>query len=535
MNTESLIPDETPVTASTAAIPAEDVPSAEAPHTASDAHTALTCFHCGLPVPVVPVHRLPVLGRPRVFCCPGCVAVAQLIVSSGHETYYEYRQQQERGGQVQDEPWREWADQPPGVNAPETAGGADQTNAGVTDYQAYDDVAFQSRFVQSLPENQREAHLLLEGIRCAACVWLNERFLSEHTGVTDVSVDYASGQMRIRWDADKTRLSTLLQAVESLGYRAFPFDASRRQALNQEAQHKGLSQLVFAVILSMEVMAHAIATYTVGGPDASGHLPLWERIGRWTDLVVVTALLFYVGADFYRSAWRDLKNHHLGMDVPIVLGLSVAYVASVVATWQSRGHVYFDSIAMFLTLMMAARYFELKARLKAAASFDRLMKLVPATVRRLIPARSPGREQAGDQEENVSVNQIQRGDRVRVLAGEQVAVDGVLETAGGLFNESHLTGEAMPVKKAMAIRSPPAAWWWISRWKFEWLTQPGHRRFRDWWNWPAAGRRTSRHWRNWPMGLRAGLCRWSLCWPWALTCGGTPTTRSWPCPWPSPC
>jgi len=392
---------------------------------------------------------LPVLGQPRDFCCTGCVAVAQLIVSAGHEDYYEYRQQQQ-SSQGLDEPWREWAEYSSAWNGSMARQGADK--ATTTDYAAYDDADLQRQFVQLLPDNQREAHLLLEGVRCAACVWLNEQFLGELDGVVHVSVDYASGQMRIRWDGDKTRLSALLQAVESLGYRAFPFDASRRTELNQEARRKGLSQLIFALILSMEVMAHAIATYTVGGPDATGQLALWERIGRWTDLVVVTAMLVYVGADFYRSAWRDLKNRHLGMDVPIVLGLSVAFVASAMATWQGQGHVYFDSIAMFLTLMMAARYFELKARLKAAASFDRLMKIIPATVRRVIARPKTGQVSASPEEEEVSATKLKEGDLVRVLAGESVAVDGVLQAETGLFNESHLTGEAMPVRKCRGDR-----------------------------------------------------------------------------------
>jgi Cu2+-exporting ATPase len=393
-----------------------------------------------------------VLGQERDFCCPGCQAVARLIVTSGNESYYELRHQQLRQNGSQPDFAFEWnrATQPLPAEAPGTSGNSFAAAASApVDFSLYDDPAFQAGFVRHLDNGQSEALLLLEGIRCAACVWLNENYLRQLPGVESVTVDYSSGQMRVRWRDELIPLSRILEAVSSLGYQAHPFDSARRESLNREAGRKNLARLVFALILSMEVMAHAIATYTVGGPDASGQLPLWERIGRWTDLLVVTALLVYVGGDFYRSAWRDLKNRYLGMDVPIVIGLSVAYLTSVVATWHGDGHVYFDSIAMFLTLMMAARYFELKARLKAAVSFDRLLKMTPRSARRVV---AKDKQPEAVAEETVPVARLRPGDCIRVLAGESVPVDGRLQSDSGVFNEAHVTGEPVPVRKKAGDR-----------------------------------------------------------------------------------
>ena len=373
------------------------------------------CYHCGLALGKEKIPPLLILGEARNFCCLGCRSVSQLIVENGIEEYYQFRESQalyssdEKGRKETNQRWH-----------------------------IYDEASFQRTFVKQIDSHIREAHLLLERIRCAACVWLNEQYLQNLNGILEVSVDYTSHQLRVRWDNDKIALSQILQAIESIGYQAHPFESSSREKLIAEEKRKSAGRLIFSAILSMEVMAHALATYKLGGMDEQGNLQLWEVIGRWTDLFVVTALMAYAGRDFFSSAWRDLKNHHIGMDVPIVIGLSAAYIGSFVATVNQNAHVYFDSIAMFLTLMLAARYFELKGRLLAAASFDRLLKITPQTAYKI---------DSQGQEQEVLVSDLAPDDLILIRPGQTIPVDGVLQEGRCYFNEAQLTGEVLPVVK----------------------------------------------------------------------------------------
>ena len=358
------------------------------------------------------------LGLPRQFCCLGCQAVAKTIVESGNEDYYRYRE------------------------APDGTAGPASLPDFLDQLTVYDNPEVQKSFVRQDNDGTKEAFLILEDIRCAACIWLNEQHLRSIEGVVDVNMDYTSHQARVRWQPQTVQLSEILLAIAAIGYRAHPFDPTQREKLNQEQKHKSFTRLLFSGLLGMEVMGRAIAGYWMGGVDAQGHLELWEIIGRWTDLMIVTIMLGYSGISFYISAWRDLKNRHLGMDLPIVIGLTTAYIGSFIATVQQAHEVYYDSIAMFIFLMLAARYYELQGRLLAGASLDRLLKVIPKTSHRF----------KGNTLEDVLVTELMIGDQIQINPGETVPVDGRLISGHSSFDESLLTGEMMPVMYSPGAR-----------------------------------------------------------------------------------
>ncbi len=371
------------------------------------------CFHCGLPVPPQSQASLEVFGRERPFCCPGCYAVSRAIVAAGLDDYYRHREAYaERAGREA---------------VPEVLRKLD----------LYDRPDIQKGFVRASGP-WREAHLILENIRCAACLWLNERRLRQLEGVLDVAIDYATQRARVRWDPQRLRLSEILEAIAALGYLAHPYDPAHREALLKDEKRRSGGRLLFAGLAGMPVMQFALATYVMGDTEAAGQLPLWVVIGRWSNLFVVLAILFYAGQDFFVGAWRDLKNRRLGMDVPVVLGISTALIGSIVATGLQRGEVYYDSIVMFVFFLLIARHVEMRGRRKAAAALDRLAKVVPATARRL------GAQGA---ETEVAVVDLEPGDRVRIRPGEIAPLDGVLVAGASAFDESLLTGESVPVQR----------------------------------------------------------------------------------------
>ena len=371
---------------------------------------AESCFHCGLPLDPNFHESIPVSGRPRSFCCHGCLAVARSIVDAGLEEYYEHRR--------------------------EKAVTADVVPEIVRKLGFYDHPSVQKSFVRATKDT-REASLLLENIRCAACLWLNERVLRGLDGVIEVDLDYASHHARVRWDPARIKLSEILESILSIGYVAHPYDATRREELNRIQEKRSIERLIFAGVIGMMVMNFAIAGYVMGLGDETGELSLWVRIGRWTSLFATTTLLAYPGQEFFIGAWRDLRNRRLGMDVPIVLGLSFAYLGSLHTTWSQSGEVYYDSIAMFVFLVLLARRIELRGRVRAADALDRVGKILPRLATRL----------DADGEQEVLVTDLAPGDRVRVHPGEIVPADGRLIDGRSTFDESLLTGEPLPVAR----------------------------------------------------------------------------------------
>jgi P-type Cu2+ transporter len=373
------------------------------------ASSAAICFHCGLAVPAGGLWRSAVLGEAREFCCGGCQAAAEAICAGGLEEYYRLRT----------------------ANAPTVS------SRGEIEYGLFDRQAVQESFVRGVGRF-REASLLLEGIRCPGCLWLNEQRLRTLPGVIQASVAYASQSARVRWDPSRVELSGILSAIREIGYEARPFDPSHRIAVEPEAARRDTARLVFAGIVGMMVMNLAFAAYLLGGPDASGGLPLWETFARWCELVGAAILLAYPGQDFFVGAWRDLRRRRAGMDTPIVLGLAAAWGGSALATLRGTGPVYFDAIAMLVFLVLFARAFETRARLSAATALDRLAVVALATARRI---------GADGRESRIAALDLSPGDIIRMRPGEIVPADGVLLEGESSFDEAILTGEPWPLRR----------------------------------------------------------------------------------------
>lgn len=371
------------------------------------------CFHCDLPIPRGERHHATVLDAERAFCCPGCQAVATSVVAAGLEDYYAHR------------------------DAPANRAPGETTEALIDRLRVFDNESLQRDFL-TRHNDLVEVSLVLEEIRCAACLWLNEQQLRRLDGVRDVEIDYNSQQARVRYDPTAVALSEILATIEAIGYHAHPFDPTRRNALFAEQRHRNIERLLFALILAMPIMAFSIAGYWMGGPGPDGKLPLWEIIGRFSALIVTTLVLAYSGRDFLAGAWRDLRNRRLGMDVPIALGLTVAWTGSAVATLRQSGEVYFDSIVMFVTFVLIARIIEIRGRLRAADAMDRLMRIIPRRARC---------RRNGDWTE-VPVVELSPGDRLLLRPGEVVPTDAILlGTRAVEFDESVLTGESRPVRR----------------------------------------------------------------------------------------
>ena len=344
-------------------------------------------------------------------CCPGCKAVAETIAQSGLSLYYRSR----------------------------TAYAPRATPTGTQgDYQIYDRPEIQPGFVRSLDGDERETTLILEGITCAACVWLNERHLAGLPGVVSADINYATRRAYVRWDDSRIRLSAILAQVESIGYRAWPATSANAEQARRRETRAALWRLFVAGFGMMQVMMYALPAYLADAGSMGEDVRLLMRLA---SLVLTVPVVFFSAAPFFRGAWRDMRRRKPGMDVPVALGIGVAFAASLGATFIGGEQVYYDSITMFVFFLLCARWLEMRARQKAAANLEYLDKALPLAAHRL---RDYTR---GLETDEIPAISLRAGDLVLVRSGENCPGDGIIVEGDTECDESLLTGESNPVRK----------------------------------------------------------------------------------------
>jgi Cu2+-exporting ATPase len=382
------------------------------------------CFHCGLPIPADTRWQVSIDLVMRPMCCPGCEAVAQSIVENGLGDYYNSR-----------------------IGFSATAG---QQSLIPPQLQLYDTDEAAGQFAGRFDADAQsaEATFSVEGIRCAACVWLIERRLARVPGVQSVALNVATERLHVRWSKETCKPSDILRSMREIGYAAYPFDPARHGEQLERARKKLFRQLFIAGLSMMQVMMYALPVYlaTDGTMDAD-----MTSLMRWASLLLTLPAVCYSAQPFFKGAWANLKNRVLGMDVPVALGIAAAFGGSVVATLRGEGDVYFDSATMFIFLLLCSRYLELGARRKAASALDNLQHALPASALRM-PGYPVLRES-----ELVAANQLCEGDVILVKPGEAIAADGVILEGDTAVDVSLLTGESQAQRKTVGDNLPGGA------------------------------------------------------------------------------
>ncbi|MBM3369810.1 MAG: heavy metal translocating P-type ATPase [Betaproteobacteria bacterium] len=380
------------------------------------------CFHCGEACPPKPQEVL-ILGQALNMCCEGCASVARTIVQAGLERYYNHR---EAPG-LQAGP-----DLGSGIQTLSQLGPVDETLALELDVER---LAQRHGFIQRVddPEHgeQLQSCLMIDGMRCGACVWLLESGLSAAKGVGRVQVNYAQQQALVQWDDKQTSLATILARLRALGYRALPFDPSAREQRLQVIERRQRRRLFVAGLAMMQVMMLQTPLYWASPGDVE---PGDAALLQWASMVVTLPALLYSGWPILQAAVRDVSQKHLGMDVPVALGLLAAYLASAINTWQGRGEVYFDTVTMFLFLLLAARSLEANARRRSQRWLDRLAAGIPQAIRRIGPK--------GD--EKVLAEDLQVGDVIELEPGASLPADAMCLDGDVQADCSLLSGESTP-------------------------------------------------------------------------------------------
>jgi Cu+-exporting ATPase len=283
--------------------------------------------------------------------------------------------------------------------------------------------------------------LTVTGMHCAACAGRVERALAGVPGVSSAAVNLATGTARVAFDPDRATPAALVAAVSAAGYGA------EAEAPPAEEREAGAAHALAELRLRLGVAAALSAgVFVLGMPDLFPFvLGVPAGVRNMVSFVLTTPVMFWAGLRFFRGFAASLRRRTADMNTLVAVGTGAAYVLSTVATFAPHalphgaggGHVYFDTSAMIVTLVLLGRYLELRAMRRASAAVRRLMDIAP---RRAVVLRD-GRET------EVALEDVAPGDTVLVRPGERVPVDGVVLTGASAVDESLVTGESVPVDK----------------------------------------------------------------------------------------
>lgn len=355
------------------------------------------CRHCGLDVDDGS-------GAPAGFCCAGCEAAFHLVQGLGLARYYERRTLDPAV-----RPPRPDADGPP------------------VDY---------ARHAHATEDGTCTLHLMVEGLHCAACVWLIESVLAAQPGVVSARVNMTTRRLVLAWRGGAEAADRLVAPVGRLGYRLMPFDPRLLDAESRRRERELLRAMAVAGFAAGNVM---LLSVSVWAGHAQGMGPATRDLLHWISALIALPAVAYAGLPFFRSALGALRGGRTNMDVPVSLAVVLASATSLADIIEGRPHAYFDSAVMLLFFLLIGRYLDQRARGKARSAAEHLLALNATAVTVVEP--SGGRRVAAPA-------QVTPGQRVLVAAGERIAVDGRVIEGAGEVDASLINGESVPAPVA---------------------------------------------------------------------------------------
>jgi Cu2+-exporting ATPase len=284
-----------------------------------------------------------------------------------------------------------------------------------------------------------ESYLAVEGMYCPGCSLTIEEALRPLPGVADVQVNGATATARIVWAPGQGRPSQWLAALERAGYRGLPACDQLAAVPRRQARRMMLWRWLVAGFCMMQVMMYAYPAYVAAPGEMTADV---AALLRWAAWLLTLPVLLFSCSPFFASAWRDLRHARLGMDVPVALGILIAFGASTAATFDPQGpmggEVWYDSVTMFVFFLLSGRLLEQRLRDRTAGALEALARRLPETVERVA---------ADGRSERVVVRRLQAGDRIRLQPGEVVPADGRILEGETQVDEALLTGESTPLAR----------------------------------------------------------------------------------------
>jgi Cu2+-exporting ATPase len=362
---------------------------------------SVECDHCGLPVPAGLVEN----GAELQFCCNGCRVAYDVIRGHGLDGYYDIKAR---------------------IDAPD-----EPAHVSGKSFAEFDDPAFHRLYCRTLPSGLETVELYLEGVHCAACVWLVEKLTVVVDGVADVRLDLGKALATVAWNPGTTPLSEVARFLDSIGYTPHPFRGVEARDMARREERALLVRIAVAGAIAGNVMLTAFALY---GGHFHGISAEFQSFFRWASLALAVPSVTWCATVFYRGAWGALKTRALHMDLPIAIGILAGFTQGAINTIRGAGEIYFDSVTALIFFLLVGRFLQRRQQLKAASSTELMFSLAPSTARLV--------EAEGVRE--VPLEALTPGATVEIRAGDSVPADGVVTEGSSILDRSLLTGESLP-------------------------------------------------------------------------------------------
>ncbi len=286
----------------------------------------------------------------------------------------------------------------------------------------------------------RKTYPVLE-MSCAACAVSIESILQHTPGVTNASVNYANQSALIQFDPKVITENGLQQAVQAGGYDLVVVGEDPLQ-IQQEAQQQAYERLkqrtIWAILLSIPVVV-------------AGMFFMDRNVGPWTyapwiGMLFSAPVVFWLGRSYFVNAWKQARQGRSNMDTLVALSTGIAFLFSAFNTiypafWLSRGlmpHVYFEATSVVIAFVSLGKLLEEQAKSNTSTAIRQLMNRKPKIVHLLAPDGT---------EREATLAEVRVGDLLNVRPGEQIPVDGPVESGQSYVDESMLSGEPVPVEK----------------------------------------------------------------------------------------
>lgn len=258
----------------------------------------------------------------------------------------------------------------------------------------------------------------IKGMTCASCVSRVERALKKDDGVISASVNLATEKANVVYDNSKLDAAKVVSLVSKAGYEASPASTPIDKS---EALAKDKKLIIISILLTLPLVMGMVI-----------------NIHPWVQWMIATPIQFFIGKRFYQSAFSAIKAKSGNMELLVAIGTSAAYFLSVYLLFKhSMDHLYFESSAVIITLVLLGKYLESKAKMQTTEAIKALQKLRPQTARVLIDSV----------EKDIPVEKITLNSVVVIRPGERVPVDGIIQKGSTHIDESLITGESLPVQK----------------------------------------------------------------------------------------
>ncbi len=340
------------------------------------------------------------------FCCKGCQGVFHLLQDQNLDSFYD-----KLGNKTI---------QPP--------------IAVDSDLNKFDTQSFEKIYVTHDLNGYKEVDLIIEGIHCAACIWLNEKVLFNTDGIIDATINFTNNKAKIVWDSDKIALSQIIEKIRSIGYNAFAYNSKMADEKASKAKRDYFIRMMVAVFATMNIMMLSVAKYT---GFFTGITPEVKHLIHIGEFILSTPVLLFSGWIFYRGAYYGLKNRILNMDFLVSAGATFTYIYSLFILFGAKGESYFDSVSMIITFVLVGKYLEVLGKKSAVDTLDTIKSQIPLETTVI----------KNGKREEIAVEDISIGDIIELKTGDKACVDGVIISGESSFDESSISGESIPVYK----------------------------------------------------------------------------------------